>query len=127
MITRFDRRLASIVVRGRIAGDGEERSVAFLLDAGATYTVVRPSLIDKVGAEPLGDEFSQTIVTASRLESARRYRCSWLAALGQRRDDFLILAHDLPLSAPVDGLLGLDFFRDHRLAIDFRAGTIDLD
>jgi hypothetical protein len=35
-------------------------------------------------------------------------------------------AHDLPLEANVDGLLGLDFVRDQVLTIDFRTGTIDL-
>ncbi len=37
-----------------------------------------------------------------------------------------VLAHDLPTEAAVDGLLGLDFFRDLSLTIDFRAGQIDL-
>lgn len=36
------------------------------------------------------------------------------------------LAHTLPPSAGVDGLLGLDFFRDHLLSIDFQRGQVSL-
>jgi hypothetical protein len=39
---------------------------------------------------------------------------------------FPIIAHTLPPSATVDGLLGLDFFRGQQLNIDFRRGEITL-
>ena len=35
----------------------------------------------------------------------------------------LVVANDLP--AGIEGLLGLDFFRGHRLTIDFVSATID--
>jgi len=38
--------------------------------------------------------------------------------------DFPVLGHTSPPSAGVDGLIGLDFFRDRNLLIDFRAGQI---
>src|SRR5438270_11873390 len=34
--------------------------------------------------------------------------------------------HTLPPSASVDVLIGLDFFRNHRLTLDFRSGQMDL-
>jgi hypothetical protein len=34
---------------------------------------------------------------------------------------------EMPRQLGIYGLLGLDFLRDHRLTLDFRAGTIDLD
>ena len=49
-----------------------------------------------------------------------------ISALGQTRRDFTILGHTLPPSAGIDGLLGLDFFRGTRLAIDFRKGIVNL-
>jgi hypothetical protein len=39
----------------------------------------------------------------------------------------LVLCHTLPPSATVDGVLGLDFFRGYKLAIDFNKGIIDID
>ena len=39
---------------------------------------------------------------------------------------FLISSHTLPPSVGVDGLLGLDFFRDQLLRLDFKNGLISL-
>ena len=47
--------------------------------------------------------------------------------LGRDCADFPVLAHTLPPSAGVDGLLGLDFVRGGRLTVDFRAGHVTLD
>jgi hypothetical protein len=49
-----------------------------------------------------------------------------MEALGQTRTHFPVIAHTLPPSAPVDGVLGLDFFRNQELTIDFRKGMITL-
>jgi hypothetical protein len=47
-----------------------------------------------------------------------------VAALGLERTAFSVLAHTLPPSAGVDGLLGLDFLRGQVLTVDFRSGRI---
>jgi hypothetical protein len=49
-----------------------------------------------------------------------------MIAMGQERTDFPVLAHTLPPSASVDGLLGLDFLRRQIVTIDFRRGIISL-
>jgi hypothetical protein len=49
-----------------------------------------------------------------------------IESLGQSRTNFPVLTHPLPPAAPVDGLLGLDFFRGTELVIDFRNGQIDV-
>lgn len=50
-----------------------------------------------------------------------------IEALGQKRESFPVLCHTLPPSSSVEGVLGLDFFRDHRLTIDFPAGIVTLE
>lgn len=47
-----------------------------------------------------------------------------LSALGRHAIRLRVLAHDLPAEAAVDGLLGLDVFRDLSLLVDFRTGRI---
>lgn len=66
------------------------------------------------------------VTTGSGVEFAPRVAVNRIAALGQERDAFPVLAHTLPPSAGVDGLLGLDFFRGRLLTLDFRSGTISL-
>lgn len=51
---------------------------------------------------------------------------SSVEALGVRRDRFRVLAYTLPPETGIDGLLGLDFFRDRRPVIDFRKSTVQL-
>ena len=47
-----------------------------------------------------------------------------ITAIGKERMTFPVLAHTLPPSAGVDGLLGLDFLRGEVLTVDFRLGEI---
>ena len=46
--------------------------------------------------------------------------------LGQNRTGFPVIAHTLPDTTMVDGLLGLDFFQGHILTLDFQVGSITL-
>ena len=49
-----------------------------------------------------------------------------LEALGQVRANFSVISHTLPPTAAIDGVLGLDFFRNHVLTLDFQRGVIAL-
>jgi hypothetical protein len=60
------------------------------------------------------------------VEFVPRLTIDRLEALGQQRQSIPVLCHTLPPTAPVDGLLGLDFIRGQCLTIDFRAGQITL-
>ena len=50
-----------------------------------------------------------------------------LTALGKTKENFTVIAHDLPPTASVDGVLGLDFLRENVLTIDFVQGFIELE
>jgi hypothetical protein len=47
-------------------------------------------------------------------------------ALGQFKERFQVISHDLPPAAAIDGLLGLDSLRGSVLTIDFRLGRLSL-
>jgi hypothetical protein len=64
--------------------------------------------------------------TASQTHQRGRYRIDRLFALGEVREDVLVIGHQLPPSATVDALLGLDFFRQRVLTLDFVQGQITL-
>jgi hypothetical protein len=63
---------------------------------------------------------------ALRWSRVCRPYCCRIVALGQERASFPVLAHTLPPSAGIDGLLGLDYLRGQTLTVDFRSGTITL-
>jgi hypothetical protein len=64
------------------------------------------------------------VTTGSGVEYAPRIAVIRIKAMGQERGRFPVLAHTLPPSAGVDGLLGLDFLRGQVVNIDFQQGII---
>jgi predicted aspartyl protease len=98
----------------------------FALDTGATATVVNTALLVIVGYDPATAPVRLQMTTGSGVEYVPRLPVDRISALGQERLEFPVLAHTLPPSASVDGLLGLDFLRNQELNIDFRNGLITL-
>lgn len=90
-------------------------------------TVIRWSTLATAGYDPTAAELAARVTTGSAQETAPIVTLQRLDALAQTRRDFDVIAYTLPPTSPVDGLLGLDFFRDTRLTIDFRVGTITVD
>ena len=115
------------MVRARVAGPSGEGTFRLLLDTVASSSTIRPSLLSRIGIEPTPDGERMEIATVSGVEFAPVVVASSFAALGLRRLSMRVLAIELPRRAPFDGILGLDFFRGHRLVLDFRDGVLEFD
>lgn len=126
MTSRFNPRGFYVDVRARLVGPAGEISVVLALDTGATWTTVTPDTLEAAGYDPRGLTEMVEVVTASGHERVRRVELAQISALGVRRAALPALCHGLPAGVRVAGLLGLDFFRGHRLEIDFTQGTVDL-
>lgn len=123
----FDGRAGLVVVPVEVAGRAGSAQLRFALDTGATSTLVRPIHLEALGynaADALGHV---QMTTGSGVESVSRLVVRSLSALGHSRGNMPVLAHNLPPSATVDGLLGLDFFRGGRLELDFRQGMVGFE
>jgi hypothetical protein len=88
--------------------------------------VIHPSLLVAVGCDPATAEQRTEVTTGSGVEFAAEVPVDKILALEQHREDFPVLAHTLPPSAGVDGVLGLDFLRGLILTIDFHNGRATL-
>lgn len=64
--------------------------------------------------------------TASGVVSVAPLMLMNLAALGHVASGFEVIVHALPPTSKVDGLLGLDFFRNRVLTLNFQKGEIAL-
>jgi predicted aspartyl protease len=95
------------------------------LDTGATTTVINTGILQRVGYVEFFEDRVH-ITTGSGIELVPRVTVTRLKALGKTIRNFPVLAHTLPPTAAVDGLLGLDFLRRRRLTLDFRRSTITL-
>ena len=122
----FDLQRNLIIISTRVLGPVRNLRLRLALDTGATRTLINQSRLLRLGYDPSASEKRIQITTGSNIEFVTQLSLRKLQALGQERDDFPVLCHNLPPTASVDGLLGLDFFRGLNLNIDFRSGLLTL-
>jgi predicted aspartyl protease len=127
MGSRFDPRSGLIVVHASLAGPIRSARLRMALDTGATNTIINAATLVSAGYDPSSSAGRVEITTGSGVEFATVVSVTGLRALSKRVRNFAVLAHTLPPSAGVDGLIGLDFLRGESLNIDFISGTIGLD
>ena len=89
-------------------------------------TTVNASVLATIGYDPTQSPSRVRMTTGSGVGNVPILAISRIEALGHVRAGLSVLAHTLPPSAGIDGLLGLDFLRGQRLTIDFRTGDITL-
>ena len=126
MIDRFDPYIGLIVVRATIEGPDGQWSVRLALDTGATVTTIQTAVLVAIGYDPAASVDRLSMTTGSGVEYVARLPIRRIEALGRERADFPVVAHTLPPSATVDGLLGLDYMRGHVLTVDFPRGVVTL-
>ena len=124
-MVRFDPKSRLILVRAIVFGPLGRANLRLALDTGASRTTIDPMRLEAVG---LVAESSATrkFTTATGIEHAPLVTIPRLKSIETEEVELEILAYRLPPRASFDGLLGLDFFRDKRLEIDFRSGTIEV-
>jgi predicted aspartyl protease len=98
----------------------------FALDTGATSTTANVGMLVALGYDPALVPDRLQVTTGSGVEFVPRLSLLKIKALGHERIDLPVLAHTLPPSAGVDGLLGLDFLRGMQLTLNFRKGQASL-
>jgi predicted aspartyl protease len=126
MSVPFNLRLNLIVVRTRIWGPSGDTILRLALDTGSTSTLINKSRLVAAGYDPQTSTDQVRLATGSSVELVPRVHVDRIDALEQTRTKLQVVCHTVPPSTGIDGLLGLDFFRDSQLVIDFRNGQITL-
>lgn len=122
----FDAGRGLIVVPAELFGPSGSVVLHLAVDTGATQTMINVGLLAFAGYDPSLVPDRVQVTTGSGVEYAPRVPVERIEVLGQERRDFPVLAHTLPPSAQIDGLLGLDYMREQRLVIDFRQNALSL-
>jgi predicted aspartyl protease len=115
-----------VLVEAELEGPTGNVVLRLALDTGATVTVLSAAALVTAGYDLTLAPSHVQVTTGSGVESVPVISVSRLKALGQERTGFPVLGHTLPVSAGVDGVLGLDFLRGLTLTVDFRLGQIAL-
>ncbi|MFH1898121.1 MAG: retropepsin-like aspartic protease [Candidatus Desantisbacteria bacterium] len=122
MSLKFNPNEGLIIVPTRLFGSNGDTIVQLALDTGATCSLINWDVAMLIGYDPAIIQERVQITTGSGVEFAPRIKMMKIVALGMLRENFPIICHTLPPSATVDGLLGLDFFRNTHLKIDLISG-----
>jgi hypothetical protein len=122
----FEPATALVYVRVKIVCGVRELLLNLALDTGASATMISAKRLTEVGYDLDKPEDEIYITTGSGLIFVPKIRIEKLTALAKTKMSFTVIAHDLPPTASVDGVLGLDFLRENVLKVDFKRGSIEL-
>ena len=123
----FNAEQGLVIVMTELVGPSGNAILRLALDTGATSSIINIAMLVSIGYDPALDPSRNQITSGSGVEYVPRVSIYKFNTLGQIKVNFPVLAHTLPPSAGIDGLLGLDFFRGNSLTVNFRDGLIHLD
>ena len=116
-----------IILPTKITGLKSQVLINLAVDTGASKTMINWDILVLIGYDPAIVKERIQMTTGSSIEYVPIIEVDEIEAIGIIKKGMLVLCHTLPPSATVDGVLGLDFFRGYKLAIDFNKGIIDID
>lgn len=89
-----------------------------LVDTGSSYTVLPARILKRIGCNLDAPIKTTTIVAAGGAIRVPIVAVPWLNCLGIEKDNFPVVALNLPGTALVNGLLGMDFLKESQAIID---------
>ena len=92
--------------------------VRLLVDTGASYTVLPTRVLRRIGCNLDQAQQHKKIVTANGALDVPIVTVPWFNCLGRVRENYPIVALDLPVNSFTDGLLGMDFLKEVGALID---------
>ncbi len=116
-----------IRLRVKLRGPWGEAAPWFALDTGATRTVIAERTVRALGIDTSILPRPFRVAAATQTTPAGEVTLQSLSVLGKTWDEPKLIFYPLNPSTRVEGLLGLDFFRDRILKIDFQRGRIELN
>mgnify|MGYP001576280366 CR=1 len=121
---KFDPKATAIICRAEIVGRKRELSLKMIVDTGATYTIIPVEAAVAIGYDPSRSPRKIEITTGSSIEYVSIVSVPKFRAFGIEIRNMKAVCHNLPPESPVDGLLGLNFLRQAKIAIDFSQSAI---
>jgi len=110
-----------------VNSQSDQDPLTLALDTGATNTIIDLNLLLIAGYELKQAQRVVEFETAKGPIEAYVFRIAYLTALGITKTDFTVCAYDFlsnRIFTRIDGVLGLDFLRDHVLTLNFKVFEI---
>jgi len=115
-----------LLTKAAIAGPDGIKILNLLVDTGSSYTIIPVEALESCGCSPAEVKKHLRIVTGSGFVVAPVVQLNWFSTLGLKIDNFNVVAHTLPFSGPIDGLLGMDLLGKIKAKIDLENSLIEI-
>ena len=125
-LVSFDRKASLIVVPVTVKTETKVWEFRFAVDTGATISLIDASVMTRLGYTTADSIRTTHTITASKTETVHEYSLDNIMAIGLIRRNFKVISRELPMGLGIDGLLGLNFFKNKELIIDFKLSEIQL-
>ncbi len=122
----FDPNVDAVIVEAVLSGPLGSSTLALVLDTGATCSIVSETRLRFVGCDPSQPSGKVQATFGGGVQILAVVTTMEFMALGVKQAGYPVVCHNLPPSAGVDGVLGLDFFAGRVLTIDFVNNTAEL-
>jgi len=123
-IVEFDRKSPLIVVPVTIKYENKILKFDFAVDTGASISLIDMGVMSRMGYHKKNCIGTMQTITASKTETAYEFKIDNIYAIGLTKRNFNVIARSLPVGLGIDGLLGLNFFKNKELIIDFKLSEI---
>ena len=116
-----------IIINAIIDGRYEFR---LALDTAATHTTIDSNVLYFSGYELKKSKGEKNIETSNGIIVVEQFDIEELECLGIRQTNFEVQVYDFlshGITSDYDGVIGLDFLKDHKFCIDLKKNEITID
>ena len=124
---KFDLTKKAIIIPVLIEADGMINRLDFLVDTGTFETLISEEAMMEMGYVRANSDEDVPIKTVTGRATAYRYEMEEISALGVTRRGMKVISYPMSDDCGIDGLLGLDFFENTSLTIDFIISEIGIE
>jgi hypothetical protein len=100
------------------------------LDTAATHTTIDSNVLYFSGYELKNSKGEQEVETSNGIIIVETYDVEHLECLGIVKNNFEVQVYDFlahGISSDYDGIIGLNFLREHKFCVDMAKGEISVD
>ncbi len=116
-----------IIVNAKIGSKYEFR---LALDTAATHTTIDSNVLYFSGYELKNSKGEKELETSNGIIIVEIFEIEELTALGIRHTNFEVQVYDFlahGISSDYDGVIGIDFLKNHKICVDFKKREITID
>ena len=123
---KFDKTEGLIKIAAKVSGsEKKDYGIILAIDTGSYLTTLRPEVLTRIGFPATNEQV--LLIGVSESIRVNLAQVSKLSVAGIAVENYKVANHNLSSAYDIDGVLGNDFLRQHKICIDFPNGIISIE